>query len=267
MSDKQVKDDSVKGCVVSENFWQQHLCCLVFGVFLLLLLFYKFFTHCWIPLNPLPNDEEMIANFKANRADFEEIVRRYREYPGLLYPSEGKYWYEYDDTLELFRRAGIDEVESLAWQVWLPNPYSVQSALEVKRIVEQNDQRFPGLTLWQRYGALKLSPATTPLIEHPRQQDHRRHWRTTLRYGCVWKTYYFFPEEPRVEDGTLFWSAQTTYLGDPNGQYYEKEGVTIFNIKNRVLSSLNRFPDNWQQFDCVYRRIEPQWFIAMCRGR
>ena len=77
----------------------------------------------------------MIANFQANRADFEEIVRRYREYPDFLY--DDIFWYERGDTLELFKRAGIDDVKSISFQPWLPNPYSPETALEVNRLVEQ----------------------------------------------------------------------------------------------------------------------------------
>ena len=230
--------------------------------FLLVCVLLWFYWNC----NPLPKDEEMIANFQANRADFEEIVRRYREYPDLLYPSNGPFWYERGDTLELFKRAGIDDVKSIGFRPWLPNPYSVETALKVTRLVEQGSLNH---TLWQKYGALILSPATTPLIEHPRQTDHRRHWRGSLRYGVIWKYYIFFPEIPRVENGTLFWALQTSYKGDPEGQYHEKEGVTTYQITRPVLPSLNTFPKNWDQYrcKCVYRQIEPQWFLCMCRSR
>ena len=265
------KENSVKGGWWLASFVRQHpvlfgSCAIVLCVFLLLFVYIARLSDLE-PTNPLPSDEEMIANFKANRADFEEIVRRYREFPGILYPSEGKFWYEYDDTLELFRRAGIDDVDFHALQVWLPDPYSVQSALEVSRIIKNRDERFPGFTLWQKYGALWLSPATTPLIEHPRRTDHRKHWRSTLRYGRIWKTYYFFPEDPYIENSTLLWAAQKTYNGNPKGRFYEKEGVTIYHVTRRVLQSLNHYPENWDSRECVYRKMESHWFLAMCRGR
>ena len=49
--------------------------------------------------------------------------------------------------------------------------------------------------------------------------------------------------------------------------FHEKEGVaTIHQFTARVLPTLKRLPRKWQGYECVYRRIEPQWFIGMCNG-
>ena len=35
--------------------------------------------------------------------------------------------------------------------------------------------------------------------------------------------------------------------------------------KRQVYSSLDYYPKNWLDFrDCIYRYIEPQWFISLC---
>jgi hypothetical protein len=72
-------------------------------------------------------------------------------------------------------------------------------------------------------------------------------------YGFIRKYYRFFPEVPRIENGELLGSMK------PNGEY-----ASLWN-SSRVLPSLNRLSIPWKQYECVYRQIEPQWFIQMCR--
>ena len=197
----------------------------------------------WI-WNPLPSDEQMIENFKANRADFVEVVRRYRNYPR---PSDKdtSFWYKEGDTLEIYKRAGIDRID-YSTPIWSPNPYSIDTAKKAKHI---NIQK--GYDAHHYYGALKIVPATTPRINHPEQSDDRSYRRNTLLHGVIWKDYYFFPEVPRIENGDL--------LGpiNHNGKY---------SYRSRVLPTLNRLPNHWKDFECVYRQVEPQWFLRMCNG-
>ncbi|WP_255989897.1 hypothetical protein [Chitinolyticbacter albus] len=237
--------------------WKKWVWICTWSVLAVLGLFY------WINyFNPLPSDEEMIENFQANRADFVEIVRRYRTYPRQL-NKDSSFWFKDGDTLELYRRAGIDSVDYEGSTPWLPNPYSVETAIKKQKIVAT----MVGFELLHKYGALRIQAATTPLIDHPNRTDQRRHYRNTLRFGVIWKQYIFFPEVPRIESGVLFGPLSIVGKGfSGEHQFHEKEGVATSQYKARVLPSLNRIPESWKDFECVYRRIEPQWFIRMCNG-
>ena len=60
----------------------------------------------------LPRDKEMIAQFQAHRAEFEEAVRRYRAFEKLKYSSEKNedayIWFKQADTETLMKNAGIE---------------------------------------------------------------------------------------------------------------------------------------------------------------
>ncbi len=198
------------------------------------------FYYLWI-VNPLPSDEQMIENFKAHRADFVEAVRRYRNYPRLPNKDTSR-WYKEGDTLEIYKRAGIDRIY-YSTPIWLPNPYSIETAKCADSLV--------GFAYSYKYGALKIVSATTPRINHPDQSDDSGYRRNTLLHGVIWKDYYYFPEVPRIENGYLHGPIY------PNGN---------FSFCSRVLPSLNRLPFPWKDFECVYRQIEPQWFLCMCNG-
>lgn len=202
------------------------------------------YYYFWL-WNPLPSDEVMIENFTTHRADFVEAVRRYRDYPRPP-DKDTSLWFKDGDTLELFKRAGIDNID-YGNGVWFPNPYSPETDKKIVYEITENHNR--GVV--HQYGALKITPATTPRIDHPGQMDDRSYRRNTLLFGVIWKDYYFFPEVPRIENGAL--------LGPVNhkGEY---------SFRSRTLHSLNRFPINWKGFECVYRQIEPQWFLRMCNG-
>lgn len=215
----------------------------------------------WI-WNPLPSDEEMIENFQAHRADFVEIVRRYREYPRLPDKSSS-FWFKDGDTLELFKRAGVDSVDYEGSTPWLPNPYSLDTAMNM----ENRRKAMGGFELFHRYGALRIRPATTPRIDHPERGDSDRHYRNTVVHGVIWKQYVFFPEVPRIENGKLLSPLSIVGKKFPGAQIHEMEGVATSQQKYRVLPTLNRLPSHWKGFECVYRQIEPQWFIRMCNGR
>ena len=225
----------------------------------LFFCFYCMLYYYLLVWNPLPSDEEMIANFRAHRADFVEAVRRYRDYPADNTPWD---WYKEGDTLELFNRAGIDRIAH-GFGVWFPDPYAVATAVRQDREV----QKLPPFAAFDKYGDLRIQPATTPRIDHPDRSDTSRHYHGSLLFGVIWKEYYFFPEAPRIENGILLGPLQTTYREDHGAVFHEKEGVaTIHQFTARVLPTLNRLPRKWQDYECVYRRIEPQWFIGMCNG-
>ncbi len=185
--------------------------------------------------NPLPSDEEMIAHLHEHRADIEELIRRYRNYPSGPKIDHSK-WRKEGDTPGLLKRAGIDRIDFNAPGPWLPNPYSVETAKKIK-LESRNTKSFAMLN---KYGALMLAPS-------PRNAFHLKH----LRYLFIWKDYFYIPEVPRIEYNEL--------LGpyDTKGEY---------SARRRVMSSLDSFPDKWKDYECVYRQIEPHWFLRMCNG-
>ena len=122
------------------------------------------------------------------------------------------------------------------------------------------------LGLTHKYGELRIRPATTPRIDHADRMDDSSYRRNTLLFGVIWKDYYFFPEVPRVENGVLLGPLSIVGKGLRGSRFHEKEGVATTQDRDRVLPSLNSFPPDWKDFECVYRQIEPQWFIRMCNG-
>lgn len=184
--------------------------------------------------NLLPSDEEMIAHFQAHRAEFEELVALYRNNRPL--PGDTRSWGDLPEVKALREKLGTDWVgEQLGY--WLPDPYSLKTGKRVLDLIRSH--QFGQLEV-RRYSTLKLVPT-----------DRCRYYRGSVRYGTIWKDYHHFPEVPKVEGGLLWWPTN------------EKGEV---NDKDRVFASLNSYPPNWEKGDCVYRRIDPQWFIRMCRA-
>ncbi|MDE2599471.1 MAG: hypothetical protein KGL40_07595 [Rhodocyclaceae bacterium] len=211
---------------------------VIAGAFAVSLGATYYFFWIW---NPMISDEEMIADFQAHRADFEELVKRYREYPRSP-DKDTSLWFKDGDTLEVYKRAGIGYIDYSALHPWLPNPYSVETGRLVDRLVKTAKS----FDLFFKYGMLQLTPEAKPIA-----WLRDRHRLNTLVYAVVWKDYYFVPEVPKVEYGELLGPA------DSRGEY---------SFRARVLPSLNHFPSHWKDFECVYRQIEPQWFIRMCNG-
>ncbi len=203
--------------------------------------FLYYFFWIW---NPLPSDEAMIENFNAHRADFVEVVRRYREYDRSADKSHS-FWFKEGDTLQLYKRAGIDSIDDTALRPWLPNPYSAQTA----KAVDEEIRNAKSFQIFHKYGALRITPARSPRFFSPENTNHYR-WNG-LVHGSLWKDYYFFPEVPRIENDELLGPIRS------DGDY---------SFRARVFASLNRLPPQWKDFECVYRQIEPQWFIRMCNG-
>ncbi len=66
----------------------------------------------------------------------------------------------------------------------------------------------------------------------------------------VSKEYLYIPASPKIEDALLQYPVTST--GNPTKK------------SDRVMSSLNAYPFIWKTGECVYRQIEPHWFIKMC---
>ncbi|MCU7926647.1 MAG: hypothetical protein KZQ97_09425 [Candidatus Thiodiazotropha sp. (ex Dulcina madagascariensis)] len=185
--------------------------------------------------NPLPSDEDMIAHFQAHRSDIEELVRRYRNYSSDP-KVDHSLWFKEEGTQEILRRAGVEDISRSAYSPWLPNPYSIETANTIKNEIRNGN----GYALLHNYGALRIKPA-------PRRLYYSSH----LRYANIWKDYYFIPEISRIENGELLWPVNT------KGKY---------SARDRVLYSLDGFPDEWKDFECVFRQVETHWFLRMCNG-
>jgi hypothetical protein len=96
---------------------------------------------------------------------------------------------------------------------------------------------------------LNISPASTPRSESRSQDASRVFERDTFTYGSVKKEFLFFPDAPRVENDEL------PRPMNPQGEYSHRR---------RVLYSLDWFPPFWGYPECVYRPIEPQWYLRLC---
>lgn len=201
---------------------------------LFILTLTLFMCHSIWVRNPLPADEELIKKFQLHRDDFTEAVRRYRTYPRSP-DKDPSLWFTAGDTSDLLKQAGIDGISSAAG-VWLPNPNSA----ETEGKTDNKIRDLESAKVLAQYATLRIKPS-------PRD----RYYSNTLRHVVVWKDFYFFPQAPRVEEGELWWPAR---------------GSEMHSMRSRVLPSLNNWPDQWKRFECVYRRIEPQWFLRMCNG-
>jgi hypothetical protein len=215
--------------------WVRLLIAVGVGVGLLFVatymsLFHAFYSFDDLPilLRPLPTDEEMIANFQRHRADFERLVRIYREdlsvpnnVVGFLLPTP--------EIKAAMDRIHVDLVQGDR-MVWIPpDPYSRDATfLKQKNSLSHLPQqrKFSGVKLSYTYG-------------------------TVIRYqgDLVCKDYCYVPLIPRESGGQL------VLTGSPAGGY------------PRVAETLNTYPPKFGQFDCLCRQIEPQWFIEMCRRK
>lgn len=200
--------------------------------FLFVLLLALFFV------NPLPGDEEMIAHFNKHRDELETLVERYREHD----TSDREHlWSQLPEIVQLRSRAGIERVAE-SGTIWLPEPYSAESARQLKDLAATNGVRY--ITLMRRYGSLKIE------LEDPRFGMRPAIVRTAIA-SAIWKEYFFFPHAPKLERGRLWWPASV------DGKLTRSE---------RVFGTLNQYPPGWERGECVFRSIQPQWFIRMCWG-
>lgn len=185
--------------------------------------------------NPLISDEAFIAHFQAHRDEIKEVIRRYQEYE----PEEvGQHhlWREQGDTPELLKRTNIKYVDYTAGSPWLPAPYSLETGKKIRALSKKGK----GFELWIKHGIITVS------------FEGSQYWRPSGLYpGWIWKKLYYFPHETRIENGLL--------LGR-----LDHIGRNVF--RERVLPSLNDYPKDWKRGECVMRKLEPNWFIGMCRS-
>jgi len=237
----------------SPSFWHRKKIRIILGLLAVAAVFLW-----WCQRAPLPTDEEMIAHFQEHRAEFEELARRNRTFVEREHWPELKWPPEEEGTRELWRKAGVGDVNYLSLLDWLPDPYNVATAQRMKAI---NDECTQDVKQWRAMGgdvkSLYPPPPKCRLLGYQygvlnfKPEPRNTYWAHSWRYVTVWKTYLHFAEPPRIEQGYLLGPVRA------DGTYSYKE---------RAFSSLNYYPLGWKEYECVYRRIDANWFITLFNG-
>jgi hypothetical protein len=200
---------------------------------LILLLAAGYYTYF---VNPLASDEEMIAHFRAHRADLETLVQSYREWEPT--PGENVLWNHKPEIMRLMERSGVWAVGDIG-PLWFDDPYSIDAAKRFR--AHQQANREPAKTM------RKMGTIDVRLLG---KQYARGSFFRYRKGAGLFKRFVYYPVVPRVENSLLL-----------HPFYFGKEVET-----DRVFDSLNSFPPDWKVGECVLRQLEPQWFIQMCRA-
>jgi hypothetical protein len=181
----------------------------------------------------LASDEEMIEHFKEHKAEFEEIVKRYRE-------NNQTEWDNNSITKELLKNLGIYQINPICDTdyykcIWLQNPYLIETAKKIESFTE-----YEKIHLLTKYGMIRVE-----------LMPRHKYWNSNLYYRAIRKDLYHIPEIPRLKNGKLL------YPFNAIGQY-------SFNIT--ILTSLNYISPKWQD-KCVLKQIDSQWFLRACTAK
>jgi hypothetical protein len=224
---------------MSKQVFQRILLCigLAIGTALAVILtacmaviLWFFVSSFWADIRPvfrlLPSDREMIANFREHRKDFDRLVEIYRTDPSII-SKRGLL----TPTPEM--RAIMDRINVCTlrgdMQAWIPpDPYSHKTTelLAILRNAGPNSMAMR-----------KVSGVTLVYNQRPVK-------RLNDDLSDLNKGYYYAPLPPRVDKGFL------------RGPIW----------RHRLYRSLSWCPSDLLSADCVYRQIEPQWFIELCQG-
>ncbi|AFM24975.1 hypothetical protein [Desulfomonile tiedjei] len=220
--------------------WLKVLLCLGLSIFLLftacyLLFFLAFYSFADLPLlfRPLPSDEEMIANFQDHRTEFERLVWIYQQDSRV--PVEFNSLIPTPEINTIMRRVNVSSVSADGYQWIPPDPYS--------RDIDIIKRKSP--KCFQRGGYLHYDAQSRKLSGVLLGYTYGK--KITIEGNLISKKYYYIPFVPKVTNRNL--SFPTT----PMAGY------------NRITESLNNYPQEFGQYDCLYKQIEPHWFIVMCR--
>ncbi len=263
---------------------------------------------------PLPSDAAMTAHFNAHRAEFEQLVKGYRDFRRYLPTAEDdreekkindledklkrekKLTPEAQRTIDEARRQGLKkfgpsyrrrpDVTALmanigAYDVagagrggdWYPDHYSAKTIQTVKRYMDHWIPIEEQLTGSDRFDFIRreipsLFEGTPPVRDNMAEVTQltevvliqmgtlkQPYWVTRWRYSTfLFKGYYHFPQPPRVENGHVL-------VHD-----FLKSGEVELVPGLRVFDSLDSYPPDWQAGECVLKRIDEHWFIALCRS-
>ncbi len=193
-----------------------------------------FYFHVFV--NPLPPDEKYIEIFQTHRADLETMIKAY-------YAAPAAYLWDHSPEMQkIKKRAGIYRIVEDGY--WKPDLYSVEAQRKLLQFddVKTREGRFA----LRQFKALEIEIADSHGFESsPRYPSS----------SFVLKNLLYIPTVPKTSNGKL-WPP----VSPPQSQdEYERSA-------ERLLPSLTSYPDNWQHSECVYRQLEPQWFIKMCRA-
>lgn len=181
----------------------------------------------WRPFVSLPSDDEMIRNFYEHRQDFELLVHTYRE--DLVVPADFGIWEPTPELNAIAARINVSRVVGNS-AIWMPPDPHARIDPRIRRL--RSDLYSPAL---RKFSCVLFS-----------------YGRSVVRLEClapVTKKYYYIPFVPIIRRGNLILRGNTV---DDQG---------------RILQTLDRYPPDFGSRDCVYRRIEPHWYIKMCQGR
>lgn len=218
--------------------------------------------------NPLPSDETLIKHFNEHRAEFEQLVKGARNYrlqvPPYVKSTEGK---------ALATKLRIGNIRAGA-PIWFPDPYSERTAhihgqyfghsyKGIKRTPQEQvgywKNHFPELfegavpvTMgWQM--PYMAGAAHLGIGKNVDDYLNNNASRLATFPDPIVKRYVNFPQPPRVEDS---WLLEPTY---------DMQDRPTTRKAYRVFDSLDGYPPAWERGECVLKRIDAQWFIAMCR--
>ncbi len=199
-------------------------------------------------MSPAMSDEEMIEHFQEKRYIFDDLVNISKR--TCLTERSDKIPLE---VARLVREADIISAREVGGAVWFPEPYSRKAFKQARALSTEMDSAFE--LLGDNLSADEKASIIGPLFE-----SHRKHackYRS-IRFvqdkiagsGGLSKGLQYFPATPRVDDGALYRPGIKS-----NGAF------EIY----AVVNSLNGLPNIWRDSRrCVYRKIEPKWFLFIC---
>lgn len=198
-------------------------------------------THTYF-FNPLPRDEELIAHFKAHRNQFEFLVRTYYTAPEPRAGQDRVLWDEPPAIQQVKNELSVDWIGPHGGY-WPKDPYTADAH---ERIIGVDQTKSEGRFATRQQESLKV------IVFVDRAEA------LSLRFpgdAMIWKAFFHVPVQVRVSTGMIErpWEPR-----EPRPNY----GVWPM----RVLDSLNGYPSGWEKGRCLYRQIEPQWFLMMCRA-
>jgi hypothetical protein len=177
-----------------------------------------------------PSDEEMIANFRKHREEFERLADIYRA--DLSVPTYLSSLVPTPEIKAIMERINVDSVTGDR-EIWMPpDPYSKEpdflrntARLQAKGPIAET-RKFSGVILRNSQGRV-----ISRTYGHP-----------------VYKQYYYYPFVPVIRNG--------------------KPIRPVASLKGfpRLVPTLDTYPPDFKPGDCVCRQIEPHWFIEMCQG-
>ena len=191
-----------------------------------------FYFHVFV--NPLPPDEKYIEIFQTHRADLETMIKAYYAAP------EAYLWDHSPDIQKIKKQAGIYRIVENGY--WMPDLYSVESQQRLRHL-------FTVTTAEGRF-ALRQFEALEIEIEDSHGLESSPRY---LSSSFVLKRFLYIPTVPKTSNGKLWPPVSST-----QSPYSKYSGY-------RLLPNLTSYPHNWQDSECVYRQLESQWFIKMCR--